>query len=136
MPAGFNWLERVGLDGANEADPCGFDTTWLAWLDETEPGCPGCVTACWLERGGLDGANEADPCGFDTTWLAWLDETEPDCPGCVTACWLGEGDSTGPMKRILVGSIPPGLPGSTKPSPTAPAVSPPAGSREGTRRGR
>ena len=53
-PAGFNWLETVGLDGAKEADPCGFDTAWLAWLDETEPDCPGGVTACWLETVGLD----------------------------------------------------------------------------------
>ncbi|MGD0041405.1 MAG: hypothetical protein ABSE84_13455 [Isosphaeraceae bacterium] len=57
-PAGFNWLERVGLDGAKEADPCGFDTTWLAWLDETEPDCPGGVAACWLETVGLDGARD------------------------------------------------------------------------------
>ena len=124
------WLERVGLDGAKEADPCGFDTTWLAWLDETEPDCPGCVTACWLERVGLDGAREAEPCGFDTTWLAWLDETEPDCPGCVTACWLERVGLDGAKEAEPSGSIPPGLPGSTKPSPTAPAVSPPAGSRE------
>ncbi|MBV8310475.1 MAG: hypothetical protein JO344_08840 [Planctomycetaceae bacterium] len=88
VPAGFNWLEIVGLDGAKEADPCGFDTAWLAWLDETEPDCPGGVAACWLDTVGLDGAKEADPCGFDTAWLAWLDETEPDCPGGVTTCWL------------------------------------------------
>jgi len=78
----------VGLNGAKEADPCGFDTTWLAWLDETAPDCPGGVTAGWLGTVGLDGAKEADPCGFDTTWLAWLDETAPDCPGGVTAGWL------------------------------------------------
>jgi hypothetical protein len=87
-PAGFNWLGTVGLDGAKEADPCGFDTTWLAWLDKTELDCPGGVTACWLGTVGLDGAKEADPCGFDTTWLAWLDKTELDCPNGVAACWL------------------------------------------------
>ncbi|MGZ3355060.1 MAG: hypothetical protein ACXVBO_09425, partial [Isosphaeraceae bacterium] len=52
------WLETVGLVGAKEAGPCGFDTTWLAWLDETEPDCPGDVTACWLETVGLVGARD------------------------------------------------------------------------------
>ena len=97
----------MGLDGAKAADPWGFDTTWLAWLDETEPDCPGGVTACWLEAVGLDGAEAGDPCGFDTAWLAWLDETEPDCPGGVTACWLetvgldGARDGTGAVVSVV-----------------------------------
>lgn len=62
VPAAFN-----GADWGEEAVPDGFNTAWLAWLDETDPDCPGGVVTSWLETGGFDTARDGTGAAADET---------------------------------------------------------------------